>query len=64
MKLYLFAVLILVPTTLTLPVFAADRGLMAEASSLLAAESEESGRAAYVPGHGVMFKPSDEWADR
>jgi hypothetical protein len=59
MKISLFAGVLLVTTTLTLPVLAADRAAMGEASSLLAAESHESGRAAYSPGHGVAFKPSD-----
>ena len=42
------------------PSFAArDTGAMAEALSLLATESQDSGRPAYSPGHGAAFKPSD-----
>ena len=42
------------------PAFAApDNGATAEALSLLATESQDSGRPAYSPGHGVAFKPSD-----
>jgi hypothetical protein len=36
---------------------APEAGMLKEAS--LAAESKESGRPAYSPGHGVNFKPSD-----
>ena len=38
---------------------ASEAGTLKEASTILAAESKESGRPAYSPGHGVNFKPSD-----
>jgi hypothetical protein len=38
---------------------ASEVDAMKDASALLAAESNESGRPAYSPGHGVNFKPSD-----
>ena len=42
------------------PAFAArDSGAMAEALSLLATESQDSGRPAYSPGHDVAFRSSD-----
>jgi hypothetical protein len=38
---------------------ASEADALKEASAILAAESKESGRPAYSPGHGVNFKPSD-----
>jgi hypothetical protein len=38
---------------------ASEAGMLKEARAILAAESKESGRPAYSPGHGVYFKPSD-----
>ena len=38
---------------------ASGAGTLKEASAILAAESKESGRPAYNPGHGVNFKSSD-----
>jgi hypothetical protein len=38
---------------------ASEAGMLKEASAILAAESKESGRPTYSPGHGVNFRPSD-----
>jgi hypothetical protein len=38
---------------------ASETGMLKDANAILAAESKESGRPPYGPGHGVNFKPSD-----
>jgi hypothetical protein len=52
------AVLMLSSATTPLAAAASEAGLK-EASAILAAESKETERPAYSPGHGVNFKPSD-----
>jgi len=53
------AVLMLSCTAAPIAAAASEARTLKEASAILAAESEESGRPAYSPGHGVNFKPSD-----
>jgi len=53
------AVLMLSCAAAPIAAAASEAGTLKEASAILAAESKESGRPAYSPGHGVNFKPSD-----
>jgi hypothetical protein len=53
------AVLMLSCAAASIAAAASEAGTLKEASAILAAESKESGRPAYSPGHGVNFKPSD-----
>jgi hypothetical protein len=53
------AVLMLSSAATPIAAAASEAGMLKEASAILAAESKQSGRPAYSPGHGVNFKPSD-----
>jgi hypothetical protein len=53
------AVLMLSSAVMPFAVAASNDDALKEASALQAAESKESGKLAYSPGHGVNFKPSD-----
>ena len=60
MKIAIFAtVLMFSATAVPLAAAASEADALKDASGILAAESKESGRPAYSPGHGVNFKPSD-----
>lgn len=60
MKIATFAaVLMLSCAEAPIAAVASEAGMLKEASAILAAESTESARPAYSPGHGVNFKPSD-----
>jgi len=55
----LAAVLMLSCAAAPIAAAASEPGELKEAAAILAAESKESGRPAYSPGHGVHFKPGD-----
>jgi len=60
MKFLALSLALLATSALVPDAFAAQSSrTMAEANALLSREAQESGRAAYSPGHGVPFKPSD-----
>lgn len=59
MKSVAFSIALLATSAFVPAAFAQSGRAMAEANALLATEAQESGRAAYSPGHGVDFKPSD-----
>jgi hypothetical protein len=59
MKAIAFSIALLATSAFVPAAFAQSSRAMAEANALLATEAQESGRAAYSPGHGVDFKPSD-----
>ena len=59
MKAIAFSITLLATSAFVPAAFAQSSGAMAEANALLATEAQESGRAAYSPGHGVDFKASD-----
>jgi hypothetical protein len=59
MKAITFAIALLATSAFVPVAFAQSSRAMAEANALLATEAQESGRAAYSPGHGVDFKASD-----
>ena len=59
MKIATFAaVLMLSSAAVPVAAAASEAGALKEGSAILAAESKESGRPSYSPGHGVNFKPS------
>jgi hypothetical protein len=59
MKAIAFSIALLATSAFVPAAFAQSSRAMAEANALLATEAQESGRAAYSPGHGVDFKASD-----
>ena len=59
MKAIAFSIALLATSAFVPAAFAQSSRAMAEANALLAKEAQESGRAAYSPGHGVDFKVSD-----
>ena len=59
MKAIAFSIALLATSAFVPAAFAQSSRAMAEANALLATEAQESGRAAYSPGHGVDFKVSD-----
>jgi hypothetical protein len=59
MKSMAFSIALLATSAFMPAAFAQSGRAMAEANALLATEAQESGRAAYSPGHGVDLKPGD-----